>query len=142
MINKEKQLRYDRAYLKMAQEWSKLSHCSRKKVGALLVRDGMIISDGYNGTPSGFDNCCENEAGETNWYVLHAEANAILKIARSNNSANGATLYITLSPCKECSKLVLQAGIKRVVYINHYKDDEGLNFLAQAGVEVVNIDNP
>lgn len=126
----------------MAQEWSKLSHCSRKQVGALLVRDGMIISDGYNGTPSGFDNCCENEAGETNWYVLHAEANAILKIARSNNSANEATLYITLSPCRECSKLVLQAGIKRVVYINHYKDDEGLNFLAQAGVEVVNIDNP
>lgn len=126
----------------MAQEWSKLSHCSRKKVGALIVRDGMIISDGYNGTPSGFDNCCENEHGETNWYVLHAEANAILKIARSNNSANGATLYITLSPCKECSKLVLQAGIKRVVYINHYKDDAGLTFLSQAGVEVVNIDTP
>lgn len=142
MSNTEKQLRYDKAYLKMAQEWSKLSHCSRKKVGALIVRDGMIISDGYNGTPSGFDNCCEDENGDTNWYVLHAEANAILKIARSNNSANGATLYITLSPCKECSKLVLQAGIKRVVYINHYKDDAGLNFLAQAGVEVVNIDTP
>lgn len=142
MTNIAKQLRYDKAYLKMAQEWSKLSHCSRKQVGALIVREGMIISDGYNGTPSGFDNCCENEAGETNWYVLHAEANAILKIARSNNNANEATLYITLSPCKECSKLVLQAGIKRVVYINHYKDDEGLNFLAKAGVEVVNIDKP
>lgn len=142
MINKEKQLRYDTAYLKMAQEWSKLSHCSRKKVGALIVRDGMIISDGYNGTPSGFDNCCEDKNGDTNWYVLHAEANAILKIARSNNSANGATLYITLSPCKECSKLVLQAGIKRVVYINHYKDDAGLDFLSKAGVDVVNIPNP
>jgi dCMP deaminase len=140
--NTEKQLRYDRAYLKMAQEWSKLSHCSRKKVGALIVKDGMIISDGYNGTPSGFDNCCENENGETNWYVLHAEANAILKIARSNNSANGATLYITLSPCRDCSKLVLQAGITRVVYINGYKDDEGLKFLKKSDVEVVNIQNP
>ena len=126
----------------MAQEWSKLSHCSRKKVGALIVKDGMIISDGYNGTPSGFDNCCENENGETNWYVLHAEANAILKIARSNNSANGATLYITLSPCRDCSKLVLQAGITRVVYINGYKDDEGLKFLKKSDVEVVNIQNP
>lgn len=139
MSNIGKQLRYDTAYLKMAQEWSKLSHCSRKQVGALIVRDGMIISDGYNGTPSGFDNCCEDDEGATNWYVLHAEANAILKIARSNNSANGATLYITLSPCKECSKLVLQAGIKKVVYINHYKDDSGIKFLEQAGVDIVHI---
>ncbi|MDZ4751792.1 MAG: dCMP deaminase family protein [Flavobacteriales bacterium] len=135
--NDAKQERYDRAYLKMALEWSKLSHCKRKQVGALLVRDGMIISDGYNGTPSGFPNHCEDEMGDTLWYVLHAEANAILKVARSANNAKGSTLYITLSPCKECCKLVLQAGIQRVVYIMAYKDPTGLEFLESAGVRTV-----
>jgi dCMP deaminase len=135
-INPEKQLRYDKAYLRMAREWAKLSHCSRKKVGAIIVKDGIIISDGYNGTPSGFDNCCENDIGETQWYVLHAEANAILKLSRSNNSGHGSTLYITLSPCKECSKLVLQAGIKRVIFSKGYKDDSGIKFLEEAGIEV------
>ena len=138
--SKEKQLRYDTAYLKMAQEWAKLSHCERKKVGALIVKDRMIISDGYNGTPTGFDNCCEDENGETRWYVLHAEANALTKIAKSNHNADGATLYITLSPCKECSKLILQAGIKRVVYLNAYKDDSGLKFLEESGIELCKID--
>lgn len=138
----EKQERYDRAYLKMAAEWGNLSHCNRKKVGALIVKNGMIISDGYNGTPSGFDNCCENDAGDTHWYVLHAEANAITKVARSNNSAEGATLYITLSPCKECSKLILQTGMRRVVYKVRYKDDSGLEFLQQAGIELVHISEP
>ncbi len=134
--SKEKQLRYDKAYLKMALEWAKLSHCKRKQVGALIVKDSMIISDGYNGTPTGFDNCCEDEEEKTLWYVLHAEANAIMKVSKSTNNSNGATLYITLSPCKECSKLVLQSGIKRVVYVKGYKDDSGLRFLEKAGVEV------
>jgi len=111
-----KQHKYDIAYLKMALEWGKLSHCKRKQVGALIVKDRMIISDGFNGTPSGFDNCCEDENGVTKWEVLHAEANAILKVASSTQSASGATLYITLSPCQQCSKLIHQAGIKRVVY--------------------------
>jgi len=137
--SKEKQLRYDKAYLKMAVDWGKLSHCKRKQVGALLVKDSMIISDGYNGTPTGFDNCCEDENEETHWYVLHAEANAIMKVAKSTNNSQGATLYITLSPCKECSKLVLQAGIKRVVYLNGYKDDSGIAFLIRAGIEVEHI---
>lgn len=137
--SKEKQLRYDRAYLKMALEWGKLSHCERKQVGALIVKDSMIISDGYNGTPSGFDNCCEDDSGKTLWYVLHAEANAIMKVSKSTNNSDGATLYITLSPCKECSKLVFQAGIKRVVYLRGYKDDSGLRFLEKAGVEVIHI---
>jgi dCMP deaminase len=132
----EKQLRYDRVYLKMAETWASLSHCNRKQVGALIVKDGMIISDGYNGTPSGFDNCCEDKDGNTHWYVLHAEANAILKVSKSTNSAQGATLYLTLSPCKECAKLVLQAGITRVVYKSQYKDDSGINFLKEAGVDV------
>ncbi|MFY8138337.1 MAG: deoxycytidylate deaminase [Flavobacteriales bacterium] len=135
----DKQLRYDKAYLKMAREWAKLSHCQRKQVGAILVRDGMIISDGYNGTPSGFPNMCENEEGETHWYVLHAEANAILKVARSTNNAAGSTLYITLSPCKECCKLILQSGIRRMVYIDEYKDRTGIDFLKKAGLEVVQI---
>jgi dCMP deaminase len=135
-LNPEKQHRYDKAYLRMAREWAKLSHCSRKKVGAIIVKDGIIISDGYNGTPSGFDNCCENDIGETQWYVLHAEANAILKLSRSHNSGQGSTLYITLSPCKECSKLVLQAGIKRVIFTKAYKDTSGIDFLRKAGVEV------
>ena len=132
--SKEKQLRYDRAYLKMAKEWAKLSHCERKQVGALIVKDSMIISDGYNGTPTGFDNCCEDEDEKTLWYVLHAEA-------KSTNNSNGATLYITLSPCRECSKLILQAGIKRVVYLNAYKDNSGVAFLEQSGIEVTHIEN-
>ena len=135
----EKLERYDKAYLKMALEWAKLSHCKRKKVGALIVKNRMIISDGYNGTPSGFDNSCENNDGETHWYVLHAEANAILKTAGSTHNCNGATLYLTMSPCKDCSKLVLQAGIKRLVFINKYKDTSGVDFLDEAGVEVVEI---
>lgn len=138
----EKQLRYDKAYLRMAHTWAELSHCSRKKVGAIIVKDGMIISDGYNGTPAGFDNCCENDLGETHWYVLHAEANAILKVAKSTNNANGATLYLTLSPCKDCSKLVLQAGITRVVYMNEYKDTAGVEFLRNAGLDVLQIESP
>ena len=135
-----KQLRYDKAYLKMATEWAKLSHCKRKKVGSIIVKNRMIISDGYNGTPSGFDNCCEDENGKTHWFVLHAEANAILKTASSAHDCTGATLYLTMSPCKECSKLVHQAGISRLVYINEYKDISGLNFLKEAGVEVCKLD--
>ena len=113
--NPKKQERYDRAYLKMAEEWANLSHCNRRQVGALLVKEGMIISDGYNGSPTGFPNNCEGEDGSTLWYVLHAEANAIMKVAKSHNSARNSTLYITMSPCRDCSKLILQAGIKRVV---------------------------
>lgn len=138
-MSKAKQLRYDKAYLRMASSWAQLSHCNRKQVGALIVKDDMIISDGYNGTPSGFDNCCEDDNGETHWYVLHAEANAILKVAKSTNNAKGATLYLTLSPCKDCSKLILQAGIKRVVFVNLYKDSEGVDFLQAAGVDVEQI---
>jgi dCMP deaminase len=134
-----KQRRYDNAYLRMAREWAKLSYCQRRQVGALIVRDRMIISDGYNGTPSGFENVCEDEAGTTKWYVLHAEANAILKIAGSTHSSQGATLYLTMSPCKDCSKLIHQAGIKRLVYMQRYKDDQGLVFLEKAGVEIVQI---
>jgi dCMP deaminase len=137
--NKTKQLRYDSAYLKMALEWAKLSHCTRKQVGALIVKDRMIISDGYNGTPTGYNNCCENENGETLWYVLHAEANAMMKLAKSTHNADGSTLYITLSPCKECSKLILQAGITRVVYLNSYKDNSGLSFLKASGIETIHI---
>ncbi|EAS20966.1 dCMP deaminase family protein [Nonlabens mediterrranea] len=135
----QKQHKYDIAYLKMAAEWAKLSHCNRRQVGALIVRDRMIISDGYNGTPSGFENFCEDEEGYTKWYVLHAEANAILKVAGSTQSCAGATLYITMSPCKDCSKLIHQSGIKRVVYVEGYKDDSGLQFLQKAGVEVEQI---
>jgi len=140
--NNAKQERYDQAYLRMAKEWAALSHCVRKQVGAILVKDGMIISDGYNGTPSGFPNTCENDNGETHWYVLHAEANAIMKVARSTNNAKNSTLYITLSPCKECCKLILQAGIRRMVYIDEYKDRTGIDFLVEAGLDVVqmNID--
>lgn len=138
---KEKQLRYDTAYLKMAVEWGKLSHCTRKKVGALIVKDNAIISDGYNGTPSGFDNCCEDENGSTQWYVLHAEANAILKVAKSTNNCVGATLYLTLSPCKDCSKLIIQAGITRLVYMHNYKDTTGVDFLRKAGVQVEQLEN-
>lgn len=135
-----KQLRYDKAYLRMAQTWGELSHCSRKKVGAIIVKDNAIISDGFNGTPAGFDNCCETDEGDTHWYVLHAEANAILKVAKSTNNCAGATLYLTLSPCKDCSKLILQAGISRLVYMNHYRDTVGVDFLVSAGIEVVQID--
>lgn len=137
----DKQERYDKAYLRMAKTWADLSHCSRKKVGAIIVKEGMIISDGYNGTPAGFDNCCETDEGDTLWYVLHAEANAILKVAKSTNNCGGATLYLTLSPCKDCSKLVLQAGITRVVFINKYKDTAGIDFLKNAGVEIIHIEN-
>mgnify|MGYP001303661274 FL=1 len=132
-----KQKKYDNAYLRMAEVWGELSYCNRRKVGALIVKDKMIISDGYNGTPSGFENVCEDENHYTKWYVLHAEANAILKVASSTQSTKGATLYITLSPCKECSKLIHQSGIKRVVYSKKYKDDSGLSFLKKAGVEIV-----
>ena len=118
----------------MAEEWAKLSHCTRKNVGALIVKDGMIIADGYNGSPSGFPNVCENEDGETFWYVLHAEANAITKLAKSNNSAEGATLYITLSPCRDCAKLILQSGIVRVVYKVAYKDTDGIDFLKKSSI--------
>jgi dCMP deaminase len=132
----KKKSKYDKAYLRIAKEWARLSYCNRKKVGAIIVKDKMIISDGYNGTPSGFENCCEDEENNTKWYVLHAEANAISKVARSTQSCEGATLYITLSPCKDCSKLIHQSGIKRVVYHQEYKDCSGLDFLRRAGVEV------
>jgi dCMP deaminase len=135
----QKQNKYDKAYLRLAKEWSKLSYCKRKQVGAIIVRDRMIISDGYNGTPSGFENCCEDENNLTHWYVLHAEANAILKVARSTQTCEGATLYITMSPCKECSKLIHQSGIKRVVYLDGYKDNSGLEFLQKAGVKTEHI---
>jgi len=138
-MSKKKQLKYDKAYLRIAREWGKLSHCHRKKVGAVIVKDRMIISDGFNGTPTGFENPCEDEEGYTKWYVLHAEANAILKVASSTQSCKGATLYITLSPCKECSKLIHQSGIKRIVYQFGYKDNSGLDFLTKAGVDIEQI---
>ena len=132
-----KQQRYDTTYLNMAKEWSNLSHCSRMKVGALIVKDGMIISDGYNGTPTGFDNVCELNPETTHWHVLHGEANAILKCAKIGQSCDGATLYLTHSPCRDCSKLILQAGIKRLVYIEEYRDNQGVDFLKQTGIEIV-----
>jgi len=138
-MNTAKQEKYDKAYLRMAKEWGKLSYCKRKQVGAIIVKDRMIISDGYNGTPTGFENYCEDEDGYTKWYVLHAEANAILKVASSTQSCEGAILYITLSPCRECSKLIHQSGIKRVVYQKAYKDDSGLQFLERAGVETMHL---
>jgi dCMP deaminase len=139
---KTKQLKYDLAYLKMARTWSELSYCKKKQVGALIVKDKMIISDGYNGTPSGdsFENNCEDENEKTQWFVMHAEANAILKIAKSNQNSDGSTLYITCSPCKDCSKLILQSGIKRVVYIDNYKDLDGIDVLKKAGVQVERLD--
>ena len=140
-MKKEKKEKYDKAYLRIAKEWGNLSYCQRKKVGAIIVKNKMIISDGYNGTPSGFENCCEDDDNVTKWYVLHAEANAILKVARSTQSCEDATLYITLSPCKDCSKLVLQSGIKRLVYQHAYKDDSGLRFLKEAGLEIEQIEN-
>ncbi len=136
-----KQQRYDHAYLRMALEWAKLSHCKRKQVGAIIVKDRMIISDGYNGTPTGFENKCEDEDGLTKWYVLHAEANAILKVASSTHSCSGATLYLTHSPCKDCAKLIHQSGIKRLVYIQQYKDNSGLLFLEKAGVDIAQVNS-
>lgn len=138
--DREKQRKFDRAYMRMAAVWAELSHCNRKKVGALIVKDRKIISDGYNGTPTGFENACEDENNQTKWYVLHAEANAILKIAASTQSCEGATLYVTMSPCRECSKLIHQAGIRRVVYRHGYSDTEGLDFLRSAGVEIEQLD--
>ena len=140
-MKESKQRKYDIAYLKMAQECAKLSYCKRKQVGALIVKDKMIISDGYNGTPTGFENICEDEDNYTKWYVLHAEANAIMKVAASTQSSKGSTLYITMSPCKECSKLIFQSGIIRVVYNIEYKDKTGINFLRKAGLEIVHIPN-
>ena len=131
-----KTAKYDAAYLRMAAEWSKLSYCQRRQVGALIVKGRSIISDGYNGTPSGFENFCEDEEGYTKWYVLHAEANALLKVASTTQSCEGATLYLTMSPCRECSKLIHQAGIRRGVYATEYKDLSGVEFLRKAGVEV------
>ena len=132
----DKTKKYDIAYLKMAETWGKLSYCKRRQVGAIIVKNRMIISDGYNGTPTGFENVCEDEKNYTKWYVLHAEANAILKVASSTQSCDGATLYVTLSPCRECSKLIHQSGISRVVYSEAYKDLSGVEFLKKAGVVV------
>ncbi len=134
-----KQLVLDKRYLRMARIWAENSYCRRRQVGALLVKDQMIISDGYNGTPAGFTNVCEDEDGSTKPYVLHAEANAITKVARSGNSSEGSTLYITASPCMECSKLIIQAGIKRVVFNELYRLSDGLDLLANAGVECIHI---
>jgi dCMP deaminase len=132
--------KFDHAYLEMAEVWSRNSYCKRRKVGALLVKDRTIISDGYNGTPSGFENICEDEDGVTKPYVLHAEANAITKLARSSNNSDGATIYITASPCIECAKLIIQAGIRRVVYGEQYRLTDGIDLLRRAGIEVVYLD--
>ena len=132
----EKETKFDRSYLEMASVWAKNSYCARRQVGAILVKDRMIISDGYNGTPSGFENVCEDENGVTKPYVLHAEANAITKVAKSNNSSEGATLYVTASPCLECAKLIIQAGIRRVVYAEEYRITDGLDLLRRAGIQV------
>jgi len=136
-----KQHLLDQRYLKMASVWAQNSYCLRRKVGALLVKDKMIISDGYNGTPSGFENVCEDENNHTKPYVLHAEANAITKVAKSGNSSDGATLYVTSSPCMECAKLIIQAGIKRVVFTENYRIEDGINLLKRANIEVVQIEN-
>ena len=132
--------KFDARYIEMASVWAKNSYCKRRQVGALLVKDRMIISDGYNGTPSGFENVCEDESGVTKPYVLHAEANAISKVAKSGNSSEGATLYVTASPCIECSKLIIQAGIKRVVYRDEYRLTDGVDLLRRAGIEVEKVD--
>ena len=139
MDREEKQYRLDQRYLAMARIWSHNSYCKRRQVGALIVKNKMIISDGYNGTPSGFENNCEDENYKTKPYVLHAEANAITKVAHSNNSSEGATLYVTSSPCIECSKLIIQAGIKRVVFSEEYHSDEGTKLLKRANIEVAHI---
>ncbi len=137
MDNKQRQ--FDKSYLDMAEIWAKNSYCKRRQVGALMVKDRMIISDGYNGTPVGFENVCEDENGKTKPYVLHAEANAITKVAKSGNSSSGATMYVTTAPCLECSKLIIQAGIKRLVYRDHYRVTDGIDLLNRAGVEIVNL---
>lgn len=136
-----KQYKLDQRYLKMAQIWAQNSYCKRRQVGAILVKDKMIISDGYNGTPAGFENICEDENNKTKPYVLHAEANAITKVAKSNNSSQGSTLYVTSSPCMECAKLIIQAGIRRVVYLEKYRVSDGLDLLARAHVELLHIDS-
>ena len=138
MTNKD--LKYHLTYLKMATEWSSLSCCNRKKVGALIVKDSTIISDGFNGTPKGFSNDCEDANGDTYWYVLHAEANAMLKVARSTQSTDGSTLYVTYSPCKDCSKMIIQAGIKLVIYKEEYRDLSGIRILREAGINVIKLD--
>lgn len=140
MTDEEKQYNLDNRYLRMAQIWAENSYCHRRRVGALVVKDKAIISDGYNGTISGFDNVCEDSEGITYPYVLHAEANAITKLARSNHNSDGSTLYVTASPCIECAKLIIQAGIKRVVYAEKYRLEDGLDLLRKVGVEVVNIE--
>lgn len=137
--NQNKQFLLDQRYLAMAGIWAQNSYCKRRQVGALLVKNKMIISDGYNGTPSGFENQCEDENNTTKPYVLHAEANAITKVARSNNSSDGATLYVTSSPCIECAKLIIQAGINRVVFLENYRVEDGINLLKRAGVEVIQV---
>lgn len=139
--SREKQKLLDQRYLRMARIWAENSYCKRRQVGALVVKDKMIISDGYNGTPSGFENVCEDEGNVTKSYVLHAEANAITKLARSSNNSDGSTLYITDSPCIECAKLIIQAGIKRVVYANKYRLTEGIDLLERANIEVIHL-NP
>ncbi len=137
----KKQLELDSRYIRMAKIWAENSYCKRRQVGAIVVKDKMIISDGYNGTPSGFENVCEDESGLTKPYVLHAEANAITKIARSGNNSDGATLYVTSSPCIECAKLIIQAGIKRVVYSEAYRLNDGIKLLERAGIEVVSVND-
>jgi dCMP deaminase len=136
----DKQFKLDERYLRMAHIWAENSYCERRKVGALIVKDKMIISDGYNGTPEGFENICEDENQSTKPYVLHAEANAITKVAKSNNSSEGATLYVTTSPCMECSKLIIQSGIKRVVFDEKYRITDGLDILKRAGIETINLE--
>ncbi len=136
----EKQRQLDMRYIRMAKIWAENSYCIRRQVGALIVKDKMIISDGYNGTPSGFENVCEDEEGRTKPYVLHAEANAITKLAKSANNGTGSTLYITSSPCLECSKLIIQAGIKRVVYCESYHSDAGIELLRRVGIEIVQVE--
>jgi len=136
-MDTEKQKQFDKSYLNMAQEWAKNSYCRRRQVGALIVKDKMIISDGYNGTPAGFENICEDEAGKTKAYVLHAEANAITKVAKSGNSSAGATMYVTTAPCLECAKLIIQAGITRLVFRDPYSVSDGIDLLKRVGVEIV-----
>jgi dCMP deaminase len=136
----EKQNQFDKQYLRMAGIWAQNSYCTRRKVGALMVKDRMIISDGYNGTPMGFENVCEDETGATKPYVLHAEANAITKVAKTNQSSSGSTLYITSSPCMECAKLIIQAGVSRVVYSEKYRNEEGLQLLERANIDLEFID--
>ncbi len=139
MNKSSRQLEFDKRYLEMARIWAQNSYCKRRQVGAIIVKDKMIISDGYNGTPEGFENICEDEDFKTKPYVLHAEANAITKVAKSNNSSNGATLYITTSPCMECSKLIIQSGIKRLVFSDLYNKDDGLLLLKRAGIEILHL---